>query len=57
MVEEQDGLSEARYLRRNLDETHMKMQENVRSKLAKYLEPLLEVPSVDKYHWQFALML
>ena len=35
----------------------MEIQENVKSKLAKYLEPLLEVPSTDKYHCQFTLML
>ena len=34
MVEEQYGLGEARKLRRNLVETHIKMQENVKSKLA-----------------------
>ena len=41
MVEEQDALEEARKLRRNLEETHMKIWENVKRKLAKYLEPLL----------------
>ena len=57
MVEDQDGLREARHLRRNLEETHMKMWENVKIKLYNYLEPLLEVPSADKYHWQFSLIL
>ena len=31
--------------------------EKMRSKLTKYLEPLLEVPSVDKYQWWFGLIL
>ena len=44
MVEYQDGLEEAIQVRRNLEEMHMKMRENVNIKLAKYLEPLLEVP-------------
>ena len=44
MMEDQDGSGEARQLRRNLDETHTKMRENMKKKLAKYLEPLLEVP-------------
>ena len=35
----------------------MKIWENVKRKLPKYLESLLEVPSSDKYHWWFALML
>ena len=35
----------------------MKMKEIVKSKLAKYPEPLLEVLSADKYHWWFASML
>ena len=48
IVENQDGLGEASQPRRNLEETYIKMKENVRSKLAKYLEPLLEVPSSDK---------
>ena len=43
MVEEKDGLSEARQTRRNLEETHIKIQEIVKIKLTKYLEPLLEV--------------
>ena len=34
-----------------------KMRGNVRSKMARYLEPLLHVPSSDKYHWWFALIL
>ena len=42
-VEEKDGLGEARNLRRNLEETHIIMRENVKSKLAKYFELLLEV--------------
>ena len=51
MVEDQDGLVEARRLRRNLEETHTKMQINVKSKLTKYLDPLTHVPLLDKYHW------
>ena len=35
MVEEQDGLREARHLRKNLEEMHMKIWENVKSKMAK----------------------
>ena len=35
----------------------MKMRENVKRKLAKYLRPLLQVPSADNYHWWFTLML
>ena len=35
----------------------MKKWENVKSKLVKYLDPLLEVSSEDKYHWWFALMI
>ena len=57
MVEEKDGSGEAKYRRGNLEETHKKMRENVKSKQAKYLEPLLEVPSADKCHWWFALMI
>ena len=57
MVEEKDGLAEARQPRRNLEETHIKMRKNVKSKLSKYLEPLLEVPSADNYHLWCALML
>ena len=34
----------------------MKMRENVKSKLDKYLEVLLDVPSAYKYHWWFALI-
>ena len=41
IVEDQDGLGEARQLRRNLEGTNMKMRENVKIKLSKYLEPLL----------------
>ena len=48
MLEEQDGFGEARQLRRNSEETHMKMRENMRRKLDEYLEPLLEVTSEDK---------
>ena len=44
MVEDQDSLAVARELRRNLEKTHMKMWENVKSTLDKYLEALLEVP-------------
>ena len=29
----------------------------MKSKISKYLDPLLEVISQDKYHWWFALML
>ena len=57
MVEEKDGLAEARQLKRNLEETHIKMWKNKKRKLSKYLEPLLEVPSSDNYHLWFALML
>ena len=56
MAEYHDGLGEARQMRRNLEEAHMKMRENVKNKLAKYLELLLEVPSADKYQWWFDLM-
>ena len=35
MLEDQDFLEEARQLRRNLEETFIKMWENVRIKLAK----------------------
>ena len=42
---------------RNLEETYMKIRENVKIKLDKYLQTLLEVTSADKYHWWFALML
>ena len=34
MVEEQDGLGESKQLRRTLEDTHMKMRENVNSKLS-----------------------
>ena len=44
-------------MRRNLEETHTKMRENVKSKLAKYLHPLLEVPSSDNCHWWPTLMI
>ena len=33
------------------------MRENVKRKMAKYLDPPLEVPSADKYHWWFALII
>ena len=56
-VEENGSLGEARQPRRKLEDKHMKMRENVKSKLAKYLELLLEVPSEDKFHWRFALIL
>ena len=57
MVEEQDGSGDARQLRSKLEETRIKMRENVKSKMTKYLEPLLHVPSAEKYHRWFALML
>ena len=57
MVEVQDGLEEARYLRKKLEEMHTKMRENVKSKLDNYLDSLLGVPSEDKYHWCFSLKL
>ena len=50
MVGDQDGLAEARQLRRNLEDTHIKMRENVKIKIANYLDPLLEVPSSDKLY-------
>ena len=56
-MEDQDGSGEDIQPRRNLEEIHMKIQENVKSKISKYLEPLLQVPSAEKYHWWFALML
>ena len=56
-MEDQDGLAEARQLRRNLEDTHMKLQENVKSKLTKHLEPQLEVLSEVKYNWWFSLMI
>ena len=31
----------------------MKMRENVKRKLAKYVETLLEVTSAENYHWWF----
>ena len=31
----------------------MKMLENVKRKLAKYVETLLEVTSAENYHWWF----
>ena len=57
MAEDNDGLGEAINMRRNSEETHMEMRKNVKSKLAKYHDPLLEVPSEEKYHWLFYLML
>ena len=56
IVEDKDGLWDATQTRINLEEAHMKMRENVKNKLAKYLELLLEVPSADKYQWWFDLM-
>ena len=50
MIGDQDSSGENRHLRRNLEETHMKIRENVKKKLAKYLETILEVTSADKYH-------
>ena len=44
MVQEQDVLAEARILKRNLEDMHMKIRKTANIKLAKYLEPLLEVP-------------
>ena len=38
MVEEKDGLVEARKLRSNLEEMHMKIWFNVKSKLSRYLD-------------------
>ena len=35
MPEEQDGLEEAKQLRRNLEEKHVKKRENVKRKIAK----------------------
>ena len=57
MVEEQDGLGEEINLSRNLEKTHMKIRGNMKSKLEKYLEPLLHVPSSEKYHRWFSLIL
>ena len=57
MVEEQDGLGEAINLSRNLEKTHMKIRGNMKSKLEKYLEPLLHVPLSEKYHRWFSLIL
>ena len=57
MVEEQYGSGEAIHMRRNLEETHTKIRGNVRTKLAKYLEPILEVTPADKYQWWFELSL
>ena len=50
MMGEKYSLGEARQLRRNLEETHMKMRENLKRKLANYLDPFLEMPSSEKYH-------
>ena len=55
MVKEQDSYEEARQTRRNLEVTHMKIWENVKRKMAKYIETLLEVPSEDKCQCWFAL--
>ena len=35
----------------------MKTRENTKRKMAEYLDPIIEVPSAEKYHWWFALML
>ena len=43
MVADQDVLGEARHTRRILEEMHIKISENTKSKLDKYLEPLLGV--------------
>ena len=43
MVDKQDDKGESRKMRRNLEEKHMKMRKNMKSKMAKYLEPLLNV--------------
>ena len=56
-VEENGSLGEARQPRRKLEDKHMKMRENVKSKLAKYLEPLFEATSAYKYYWWFSLMI
>ena len=50
MVEEQDGLREASHMIMNLEETHMIMRENMNRKLDNYLDPLVEVPSPEKYY-------
>ena len=55
MVEQKDGLEVAIQPRSNLEETNKKIRENVKSKMAKYLEPLLEVPSADNYQLCFFL--
>ena len=57
LIMKQDSSGEARHVRMNLEETHMKMRENMRSKLDKYLELLLEMPSEHRYHWWFDLIL
>ena len=57
MVDNQDGLEEARQMIRNLEDTHLKIRGNVKITLAKYLETLFEVPSAVKYHRWFDLML
>ena len=41
MVGDQDGSGEARKLRSNLEEMHMKIWKSVKIKMAKYLDPLL----------------
>ena len=48
VVEDQDALGEAIHPRKNLKDTHMKIWENVKSKMAKYLDTLFEVPSAEK---------
>ena len=57
MVEDHYGSGEAIHLRRNLEEMHMKMRENLRRKLDKYLDPILEVTSAYKYHCWFSFIL
>ena len=43
MMENQDGTEEVRHLRRNFEETHIEMRENLKRSLDTYLYPLLEV--------------
>ena len=47
-AEDQYGLGEAIHLMINLEETHMKIKENMKKKLEKCLEPILHVTSIDK---------
>ena len=44
MVEERVGLEKGYQLIKNLVNTHMKIRENKRIKIAKYYEPILEIP-------------